>query len=467
MTSNDYPSARRLCVECIGEPWLAEQIVQTGETAVCDYCGRTEKTEAIAEVAVRCEGMIERHFEREGEIDYRWAQPRGETAEDLIVNVGLIEEEPARDLQAVMEERHSDFEMAAMGEPTEYSEEITYVRRHADIRDLQESWDALETELKTRHRFFSREAESGFGRLFADLDGLRTGTGQPVVRTIGPDTDLAALFRARAFPSTAAFEEALIDPERLVGTPASAHARPGRMNAQGVAVFYGATTEALALAEVRPPVGSRVILGRFELLRALRILDVDALESLLVTGSLFDPSFEAREALGVFLGRLAHRIRMPVMPGDEATDYLITQVMADYLAVRVDPPLDGVAYGSAQGGTDAFNVALFHRAARVKAAKTLPGETHDVSGHFRDEDPGPYYVWTEYDPEPPADTAPKAEFDFRALYPIDPVDEDDLRSDTLALDRDRLRVHHIRRITVETEVVGVTRHARLRGEDPF
>ena len=100
MTSNDYPSARRLCVECIGEPWLAEQIVQTGETAVCDYCGRTEKTEAIAEVAVRCEGMIERHFEREGEIDYRWAQPRGETAEDLIVNVGLIEEEPARDLQA-------------------------------------------------------------------------------------------------------------------------------------------------------------------------------------------------------------------------------------------------------------------------------------------------------------------------------------------------------------------------------
>lgn len=34
------------------------------------------------------------------------------------------------------------------------------------------------------------------------------------------------------------------------------------MNAQGVSVFYGASTEALALAEVRPPVGNRNSLGQ-------------------------------------------------------------------------------------------------------------------------------------------------------------------------------------------------------------
>lgn len=71
--TDDDPSDRRLCVECIGEPWLAGQIVKDGETAVCNYCGRTEKTETITELADRFEGMITRHFEREDDVDYRYA----------------------------------------------------------------------------------------------------------------------------------------------------------------------------------------------------------------------------------------------------------------------------------------------------------------------------------------------------------------------------------------------------------
>lgn len=65
---------------------------------------------------------------------------------------------------------------------------------------------------------------------------------------------------------------------------------------------------------------------------------------MLVNGSLFDPEFATQLERASFLGRLARRIRMPVMPDDEATDYLVTQVMADFLADRLDPPLDGIAY---------------------------------------------------------------------------------------------------------------------------
>jgi len=36
------------------------------------------------------------------------------------------------------------------------------------------------------------------------------------------------------------------------------------MNAGGIAVFYAATAPKVALAEVRPPVGSKVLIGRFE-----------------------------------------------------------------------------------------------------------------------------------------------------------------------------------------------------------
>jgi len=49
------------------------------------------------------------------------------------------------------------------------------------------------------------------------------------------------------------------------------------MNARGVSVFYGAIDPRVALAEVRPPVGSRVAVARFEIIRPLRLLDLNAL----------------------------------------------------------------------------------------------------------------------------------------------------------------------------------------------
>lgn len=113
-------------------------------------------------------------------------------------------------IQSVMQDRYFDFDAAAMGDQTEYDSELTYVESHVDVRELQEDWSALEEEIKTRRRFFSRSAEAGFARLFEGIHALKTRDGRPVVRIIGPDTDVSALFRARSFQSTARFEEALI-----------------------------------------------------------------------------------------------------------------------------------------------------------------------------------------------------------------------------------------------------------------
>jgi hypothetical protein len=454
MDSEAEVGERRLCAECIDEPYLANLIVKHGDAGICDYCEREGSTETISELADRFEAMFQQHYEREGEVDYRWAEPRGESVEFIIADTGRLPDEAAADIQSVMEDRYFDFDAAAMGDQTEYDSELTYVESHVDVRDLQEDWSALEQEIKTRRRFFSRSAESGFARLFDGVHSLTTRDGRTVVRVIGPDTDIPALFRGRSFQSTARFDEALIEPERLVGSPATEHARAGRMNAQGVSVFYGATSEALALAEVRPPVGSRVITGRFDLLRPLTVLDVEALETVLVTGSLFDPNFATQLERAAFLARLARRIRMPVMPDDEATDYLVTQAMADFLSDRLEPPLDGIAYGSPQSGAEEeFNVALFNPAARVEAVAEAEG---DVSIHASggDEEIDAYTVWTEIDSakEPQKPPAPDDFWDIRT----DETDGDlDLRRDTLRLDRDSLQVHHVRQIRVETDAIQV------------
>jgi RES domain len=83
------------------------------------------------------------------------------------------------------------------------------------------------------------------------------------------------------------------------------------MNARGIAVFYGATHAKVALAETRPPVGSRVLVGRFEITRPLKLLDDEALRSIYVKGSVFDSTWLDRLKKAKFLGDLSHRITMP------------------------------------------------------------------------------------------------------------------------------------------------------------
>lgn len=94
----------------------------------------------------------------------------------------------------------------------------------------------------------------------------------------------------------------------------------------GISVFYGATEPKIAINEVRPPVGSRVVVGRFDIIgrfditRPLRLLDVGALRSIYVEGSVFDSSYIRKLEKAKFLGRLSQEITMPVMPEGEPAD---------------------------------------------------------------------------------------------------------------------------------------------------
>ena len=105
------------------------------------------------------------------------------------------------------------------------------------------------------------------------------------------------------------------------------------------------------------------MVGRFTLLRPLRLLDVEALKSVFIRGSIFDGAYIRKLEQAKFLGRLSDRITRPVMPSDEPSDYLVTQAIADYLASEVR--LDGIVYPSAQAGGERKNVVLFNHAARV------------------------------------------------------------------------------------------------------
>ncbi|MBW0007149.1 MAG: RES family NAD+ phosphorylase [Sphingomonas sp.] len=422
----------------------------------------------MEELADWLEAAFERHFQRtptepsgyeyalikEGDLDW---ERRGDPTAFVIAGTARVDEAIAEDIQSVLEDRHYDFDEAAMGEESEYAADAYYAEAPSNDVEFQASWREFEKGLKARARYFSHQADATLGMIFDGLSSLKTWQSEAAIRTIGPGTDVVKLHRARVFQSDEKLRQALSDPERWIGSPATEFAVAGRMNARGISTFYGASDKQTAVNEVRPPVGSRAVTAEFEILRPLKILDVDILRSIYVEGSLFDPAHAGRLEKAKFLASLASRITKSIMPDDEPVDYLVTQVMAEYLAERADPPLDGIRYASAQGGSSSFNVALFNKAARVEPHRAPAGTKTEVNIYEQDEDGWheSYSIWERVPKVEEVATPIKSGIpDFAAILSSSSRLDEDERDMTLRLDRPSLRVQHIETVTI----VGHERH---------
>ena len=110
--------------------------------------------------------------------------------------------------------------------------------------------------------------------------------------------------------------------EAELGPSSTKFASAGRMNPSGISVFYGALKKDTALSEVRPVVGSEVVVACFDMVRDIRVLDLASLNELGVSGNVFDPQFLHRLQKANFLGSLGASMVSPVMPNDELFEYL-------------------------------------------------------------------------------------------------------------------------------------------------
>jgi hypothetical protein len=303
MSYVDELKAKRICSDCVGEDYLSDLIEAQGSHARCDYCDGSGQIFTIEEMADRVETAFDQHYERttdqpsdlewmmqkDKESTYEWSR-KGDPTVEAIGHAAVLDEGPARDIQEVLDDRYADFESKQLGEETEFASGASYAEKGPNINQWHAEWLQFEKALKTETRFFSREAAATLETVFKDISDLKTRNGDKVVVDAGPDTQHTAFYRARAFETDNDLEDALTHPEERLGTPPSSRARDGRMNARGIAVFYGASDPTAALAEVRPPVGSKVLVGRFDVIAPLRLLDLHALEQIGLSGSIFDPT---------------------------------------------------------------------------------------------------------------------------------------------------------------------------------
>jgi hypothetical protein len=262
-------------------------------------------------------------------------------------------------------------------------------------------------------------------------------------------------------------------PDQHLGSPPPELASAGRMNARGISVFYGATKPTVALAEVRPPVGSKVAVARFELIRPIRLLDLTAFRDVASGGSVFDPGLARRLERAMFLRSLGERMARPVMPDDEAFEYLPTQAVADFLATESAAPVDGIIFDSVQAGGKALNVVLFQKAARVELLDIPKGTEIRASLGYTDEDgwEDDYSVTEEAPPkkeDPPVDGSKREWPDFTVMTPHfwEPGDRDS-REATLRIDTLSVKIHRIKAVEFDTDEHEVRRDRREKREPEF
>jgi hypothetical protein len=310
----DEQEDKHICFGCVSEMYLSAEVKQYGTIEQCWYCGQSAECYAVNVLADRIEEAFDQHYYRTPNQPNSWQQSlisdresnyefrrSGIPVLDAIEAAAGIPQEAAEDVLALLDEKHSDLESAQMGEETNFSFDSYYDERGASDHAWQEGWRAFEQSLKKEARFFSRTAASHLASIFGGIDKLKTTDDCSLVVDAGPQGEPDHLYRARVFPSNDNLGKALCRPDIHLGPPPANLASAGRMNANGISVFYGATKENVAIAEVRPPVGSKVVVARFNIIHALRLLDLTALEKVHDGGSIFDPSLKGRLERVAFL----------------------------------------------------------------------------------------------------------------------------------------------------------------------
>jgi len=473
----DELETKRLCHRCIGEQYLRIEVRRKGQYRLCSYCNRLGRSYTIEDIAEHIDTAFEQHFRRtsdqptswqqsllsDRECNYEWERD-GEEVIWAIANAADIPEQAALDIQSILDDKYSDFDAAVMGEETEFCSESYYEEKVPTDDAWQEKWFSFEHSLKTEARFFSRSSAEHLSTIFNGLDNLSTISGRPLVINAGPQTTVTDIFRARVFQSDEKLKEALCRPDHHLGPPPAALAIAGRMNARGISVFYGANSPSLAIAEVRPPVGSQVTIARFDIVRHLRLLDLSALNDVTEKGSIFDPSWTARLDRATFLRSICQHITRPVMPDDEAFEYLPTQAVADFLATENNPVLDGIVFPSVQMAGDGLNIVLFHKAARVEEME-LPEKTNiEASTGFSNEDGWDVdYSVTEMIPHVKPSKEKEAD---ESLWPFMPTlfndtslsYDGDFREKALRIDLNSVKVHIVNKVMFDTSSHNVRRN---------
>lgn len=373
----DYDEDSFFCSDCTEDYWLKVKIGMHGTRSPCSICENEDGIAVSFETLASWLENIWREWFRVGDdkpafygdSDKIQFVQSGDEPELLLGELIKCRDDEAvvRSLISLMS-RGDQYEVMHGGDVL-IDECMCYQRRQIQRSLLDDCWQSFVLDLKHHTRYFNNRAIGFFDQLFEDLNEVETFVTsdrmgfqhnkekQSVIRKFEPGS--LPIFRARKVGHHDVQLKIIKDPETELSNPPDRLAAEGRMNPKGISYFYGAEDRDTCVAELRPSLSERAISAEFQLIEPVQLLDM----TLLAEGrharpdSLFDDNYKERRIHRELLRQLQWLIAQPVVSGADL-EYLPTQAMAEYLARRKNPRIDGIIFESVQrkGGR---NVVLF------------------------------------------------------------------------------------------------------------
>ncbi|MEN6078569.1 RES family NAD+ phosphorylase [Chromobacterium piscinae] len=388
-----------ICADCVNESYL-QRLVQDAATSEnpCEYCDGDAPAADLWAVALLCDEVLDTFFEESSHTMAVVHFGRIPAGNDLQTTISDLTGLPQGAVDVVVQHLASLWYDAGSGESRYGDDEPWFVLKPSMAEPLGHAWREMEASLRSDIRYFNPKAMELLDTIFSELSNDQDKEGQPVIIEAGPGTSLKTLYRGRVFQTEDTLADALRWPERFLGSPVAGIGAAGRMNGQGQPAFYGATAPEICIAEVRPPVGSRIALAAFEVIRPLRLLDLRRLATVeLRPGtSLFDAATRSAAQRRDFLRTLGDRLSAPVVPELQDRDYLVTQAVADYLAAHRTLNVDGIIYPSSQSRHPeeppvGDNIVLFRKACDVSDADSGGATAEIVLWEYEEDGPGRWF----------------------------------------------------------------------------
>lgn len=223
-----------------------------------------------------------------------------------------------------------------------------------DLNDFENRWGGFINSIKHHKRFFNELALSFCNDLFSTIID-----DDQILPSLVVDLPITqALYRARVAYSVRDIETIDEDPIRELGAVPAQLATSQRMTPAGVSAFYAAFDRNTCISELRPIVGDNVISGEFRPIRALKLLDLDALKDIQIDDDMFSDRWKVQSHAYAFFPELVFQLTRPSRRHSQH-DYLATQIIFEYLSTEFGSQIDGIIYPSIQTNGDSYSVALF------------------------------------------------------------------------------------------------------------
>lgn len=337
------------CEDCVGDYALKKYVKEMGSTGTCSYCaneGMCIDVELLLEkimdgVRFEYEEAVNCMSVEKGEFvgAYTWDTYdlfRDELVSDLELNDDLL----ADIIHTVYDET--------------WCEKDPYGLRESEERlDLWTAFSQM-VKKKTRYVFFRMPKRDKYHEesVFLILDYI-----SEEIEKFGLIKRLPAgsiFYRGRMHNKETKFELA-----EDLSSPPHEKAKPNRMSAEGISIFYAADSAKTAVSEIYDSSYGYATTAIFKNLSDIQLVDLTQITNISYPSLFEEERRDLREPL-TFLRELNANLTQPI-ESMESIEYIPAQIVAEYfrfLYTYKDNPIDGLIYGSSKV-EDGICYALF------------------------------------------------------------------------------------------------------------